>query len=274
MSLVDTVGDILWGTRAYDYGSRIFKSAVGAYTRIEPSETITVGDVSATFRPSSFVEWSNVHTRIWHERRVLEHLLADVRTDDVFFDIGANIGIYSCLVGRLLDGGAVVPFEPYPPNVRRLRVNLAANGLSPTIIERPLAATAGDATLSVHDTVGPGAQHATLGRGYHTSPIEARLDVESVTGDALVADGEIPGPTIVKIDVQGTEDDVLSGLERALGSDACRRVYVETHDNLDDIARRLGTMGFAVETIPVDRPGKDPTVVGHAKRGGHNATAS
>ncbi|AGB30915.1 FkbM family methyltransferase [Natrinema pellirubrum DSM 15624] len=46
------------------------------------------------------------------ERLLIERVLSIVEADNVFYNIGANIGIYSCLVGSQLSSGRVIAFEP------------------------------------------------------------------------------------------------------------------------------------------------------------------
>jgi FkbM family methyltransferase len=262
MSLVKYLGHILWGTPAYEYGSRAYKSAVEAYVRIVPTQGLSVGDATAEFRPSTFMEWNNLRNRIWDEEAVLRDALDNVREDDVFFDVGANIGIYSCLVGNLLTAGTVVPFEPYPPNVERLRANLDANGIAAPVEQRPLADGRRTVPFYVYDTVEPGAQHGSLDTEYPAEEPLGSFSVETIDGDSLVEAGRVPAPTVVKIDVQGTGPAVVDGLRESLAADRCRLVYVEAHDNADRLRDQLASLGFEIDALGVDREGKEPTVVG------------
>lgn len=264
MTFAKRLGSLLWGTPAYRYGSKAYKTAVESYIRVSPEQSLEVGDASAVFRPACFFEWNNLRNRIWDEREVLEHVLADVRPDDVFFDVGANIGIYSCLVDSLLTTGAVVPFEPYPPNIERLAVNLDANEIDATVQKRPLADGERTAEFYLYDSRSAGAQHGSLDTHYPTGDALDAFTVETVAGDTLVAEETVPAPTVLKIDVQGTGPDVIDGLRESLSADRCRLVYVESHDNVDTLRDQLRGLGFSVDTIDVAREGKDPTLVGYA----------
>ncbi|WP_224447661.1 FkbM family methyltransferase [Haloprofundus salilacus] len=261
MALIGTLGDLLWGTPAYEYGSRAYTSAVGLYLRTDPTYTLRTRGASAVFRPSTFVEWNSLQNRIWDEEAVLERVLKNIREDDVFYDIGATIGIYSCLVGNQLRTGTVVPFEPYPPNVERLRVNLAANDIVAEVETRPLAAESRETEFYVYDTESPGAQHGSLDTVYPSGEPLTSFPVETVAGDRLVRENEIPAPTVVKMDVQGSGVNVLKGLRESLSSERCRLVYAEAHHNRDVLQTLLESFGFTTETLAVSRTDKEPTIV-------------
>lgn len=54
-------------------------------------------------------------------------MLQTLESDDVFYDIGANVGTYTCFAGQVVDDGNVIAFEPHPANVDRLRENAEPN---------------------------------------------------------------------------------------------------------------------------------------------------
>jgi len=65
-------------------------------------------------------------------------ILSEVASDDVFYDIGANIGVYSCIVGSDTDI-VVNTFEPIPENIARLSTNMNLNNVSGNIFQLPLS---------------------------------------------------------------------------------------------------------------------------------------
>ncbi len=262
MTLVSRVGNLLWGTPVYDMGNRAFETAVEVYLRTQPKYTLSCGETTAIFFPRTFVEWNNLKHRIWDEADVLTHLLSNVRADDVFYDIGANMGIYACLVGVRQPDATIVGFEPYPPNVESLRKNLAANGIDAIVIEQPLSDASSNEAFFVYDTLDAGAQHGSLDTDYPTGDPLVSFTVETVTGDELVASERIPAPTVLKVDVQGSGLAVLDGLESTLLADECRLVYVEAHDNRKQLEDRLASLGYETSLLTVDRAQKDPTIVG------------
>lgn len=160
---------------------------------------------------------------------------------DRFLDIGANLGLYSCV---LVAGGAVpraTAFEPDARNRDALAGSVALNGLAQRVTIEPcaLGAAAGEAWLDE----GPAANRGTsrladeregAGSGAvrrYRVPVR-RLD------DLLDAHGET---LLVKIDVEGREVGVLEGMARTLAANRCL-VQVEAFD--DAHARLLEGAGY------------------------------
>lgn len=73
------------------------------------------------------------------ERPVLEDLLQSLKPDDVFYDIGANVGTYTCFAASKLGPNAVVAFEPERKSATRLRENLDLNALDAQVVENALS---------------------------------------------------------------------------------------------------------------------------------------
>lgn len=185
----------------------------------------SVGGVTVSFEPSTVHggdKFSNIHE--W-ERDFLQELVDDLRRDDVFYDIGANIGNYTCFAANVITDGQLVAFEPYPPNVEQLERNLSHNAAVADIriFELALSDSSGTMEFTAPDDKGPGLGTATV------HPEGNSMTVESVPGDDLVERENIPVPNVVKIDVEGAEPIVVRGLERTLAHDECRSLYCELH---------------------------------------------
>ena len=89
-----------------------------------------------------------------------------------------------------------------------------------------------------------------------------KIEVEAVTVDDLVAAGRLPRPSVVKIDVEGAEEDVLAGMAETLAT-VGPTLIVEV-DGPDDeaLARRragvvaqLASAGYTVEELEPSYPG-------------------
>jgi hypothetical protein len=69
-------------------------------------------------------------------------------------------------------------------------------------------------------------------------------------GDALIASGQVPAPTLIKLDVEGHEAAVLRGLSAALADPRCKLVVFEDHVTEDsEVKRFLRTHGFIMEPL-------------------------
>lgn len=149
-----------------------------------------------------------------YEQPVQQALASLARQGDVCYDIGANLGFFSILLGRLVGPtGIVHAFEPVPANAAVIERNTRLNEFNNVRVMRvALTRSDGEAELLLAQHVG-GAVLADAG----APPDPAgRLAVATAAVDSLLARGELAPPRLVKIDVEGAEMDVLLGMERTL----------------------------------------------------------
>jgi FkbM family methyltransferase len=129
-----------------------------------------------------------------------------------FLDIGANIGYYAALAsGRIGPQGRIIALEPDPENFRYLQQNVAANGATNAICVQKAAASE-NGVLRLHinkDNRGDN-------RLYPNELCESSFEVEVTTVDALLGGYGVDRVDLVKIDVQGFEGHVLSGMRRTI----------------------------------------------------------
>lgn len=141
--------------------------------------------------------------------------LADaLRPGDVFFDVGANVGFFAMLAARIVGStGRVAALEPVPANVDQIRANARRNQLdNVTVLEVAVGATDGTATLAL--AAHPGG--ATLATAAPPPDPIGSIVVAVASIDELVAGGQVPPPNVVKIDVEGAEEDVLRGMAKTV----------------------------------------------------------
>lgn len=225
---------------------------------------VRVGEATATFSVSTYAEHHVVSAVQGAERPVVARLLEALDGDDVFWDVGANVGTFSCLAGDLLETGTVVAIEPYPANVERLRQNLGTNDVDAIVGTCALSSAPADGTLLVLDTERAGTLRGTI-ETTHASVDDAvgTVGVDVTTGDRLVASGDVPPPNVVKIDVEGAAPEVLDGMADTIRRPDCRLVVVEPHGNRAEIERRLLGAGFHVDEVRLSehRSEESPTIV-------------
>jgi FkbM family methyltransferase len=120
-------------------------------------------------------------------------------------DIGANVGAISLLLAKLCGPeGHVFAFEPGPPNLARLRNNLALNPQLESrteVVEQGMGRASGELWWA-EEKDNPG--NAVLGQeGSHRIPVN--------TIDNFVRDRNLGAVDFIKIDVEGMEFDVMQG---------------------------------------------------------------
>lgn len=178
------------------------------------------------------------------ERPIIEKMLSELQPTDVFYDIGANLGLYSLLVADVVEP-SVVAFEPHPKNADRLARNASLND-SEIIIHRVALA---DSPGSTKMKLAPGFDLNRVGSAGHTLLTEYHdeesnsISVKKKRGDEFTNRDENPAPTVLKIDTEGTEMDVLEGFDSTLARPECRLVYIEIHED------RLEFQGYSVSDI-------------------------
>jgi FkbM family methyltransferase len=120
----------------------------------------------------------------------------------VFYDVGAHVGFYSLLASRLVGpSGSVYAFEPLPQNLSYLYKHVRENGLQFVhVVESAISREIGVASFSA-------------GRSSSTGRLTSHgtYQVRTISLDEFVRRDLGPPPTILKIDVEGEEADVLRG---------------------------------------------------------------
>jgi FkbM family methyltransferase len=158
--------------------------------------------------------WYNSKTDISYEMSFVKREL--VRPSAVVIECGAHHGAQSILLSRWAGpDGKVVAIEPMPENVSILTKNIEINGLTNVIVvDRAIGSCCGRLSmrLSSNGSVRTGGKHT--------------ISVESITLDALAEELKIV-PTLLKIDVEGYEYEVLEGSRSILATTPA--VFVEVH---------------------------------------------
>jgi FkbM family methyltransferase len=188
-----------------------------------------------------------------YEERFGKAMLEAIRPGDVVWDVGANIGFYTEQFStRVGESGQVVAFEPVPACYDKLAACVAGRR-NVRLVKAGLGRTAGTVTFDI------GSSDETLGRVVEGNSASANAKLVQLpihVGDELAVRESIPGPTYVKVDVEGHELDVLRGMSGLLRSPACKNVFVEIHFGIlskrgqpgapDEIVRLLSGMGYKI----------------------------
>ena len=157
---------------------------------------------------------------------------------EVFIDVGANIGLYTCVLGRARAVRRLLAFEPDSENFARLSDHVARNGLAGAVDARPLAVGAAKGTASLIPGSAENSGLAKLGDAGR----EHALSVELVA-----LDDELDvrnGVICIKIDVEGYECEVLAGAVNLFRSNG-GYAQIECHDgSAAEITRTMHDSGW------------------------------
>lgn len=140
-----------------------------------------------------------------HEFESMAFLLHFLRSDDVFADVGANIGSYSVLASRVRKARSFA-FEPDPITFAAPGRNIALNGLTHLVNCRECAL--GALKGKVNFTMG-------LDTVNHVAAASDPM-VRIVAVDTLDNVVQHAWPNLIKLDVEGFEIEVLRGASMTL----------------------------------------------------------
>lgn len=211
--------------------------------------TITLEDQTVKIKlpnESDYIQSFIRRNQIFYERDVLDQIAAITLPAGAIVDAGANIGNHS-LYFSVIMGRSVIAVEPYAPAHEVLEENIAINGLgdSVQIVGAALGGAAGRGRMLLSDGDNIGAARFVPD---DNGPVSVRT-IDDIATDTRVA--------LIKIDVEGSELDVLSGAAETINR--CRPVVVvEVHGwgRFRDVVGRFDGLDYRVFGIK----GRTPTI--------------
>lgn len=219
------------------------------YQLVKPEyKRYSVGNASAEFNMSIHrLDQHDFVDDIRAEQPLIERVLSSVKADDVFYDIGANVGIYSCLIGDRLDSGRVVAFEPTPDAYDILLQNVDRNDAPVETFNVALSDMNGMTQMTVNGQTGH----------QFAADRDGTLEIETRRGDDFANERGLQPPNVCKIDIEGAEYLALEGLREILKEPDCRRIFCEIHTekiqeiggSADEVESLLRELGFELEYL-------------------------
>ena len=177
------------------------------------------------------------------------------KNDFIFFDIGANVGIYSLYAANCYSKAQIFSFEPDSQSFGSLCQNIYINHFK--IRPYPFAISdkfgIGNVRLS---SMNAGAGACALGGKYQFSnTVDTDIFDQGVffcSLDELVGQFGFPIPNFIKVDVDGLEAIILCGAETVLRSNDCKGLLVEFQyqkdSDLESTISWLASLGFTLST--------------------------
>ena len=159
---------------------------------------------------------------------------------DTAFDIGANIGAYSLIMGKYAK--IVFAFEPsvftFSTLVKNIYTNMASNVMPVNM------------ALSERNKIGEFA-YSSIDLGSSVHGLDVSLEKEayrqkilSYSIDNFVADFGIEPPNHIKLDVDGAEFDILKGAAKTISAKAFKSLMVEADDKRKDMFDFIESLGL------------------------------
>ena len=152
--------------------------------------------------------WPSLYLRLYEiykrasDRVEMRTIRAVVRPGMTCLDVGANVGVYTALLARLVGPeGRVFAFEPSPEN----HALLSRRGFGPSVETIQAAAGAANGEVMLHQSSTMNVDHRT----YLTGEPRVQIRVSLVRLDQAVRGAEVD---FVKMDIQGYELHALQGM--------------------------------------------------------------
>lgn len=167
----------------------------------------------------------------WETRYIFDHRVRQLNADDIVIDCGANMGEFSQKLA--INGSTVHAFEPDPYSFSRLLQNTAH---LPSVVCHNKAVGVGNATVKLFRTatfdVNPEAASISSSLFSSKLNVDASKFVEVEQVDLVQFIRSLPKKIrILKMDIEGSEVDVLEHMIKTGTLSCCDTTFAETHED-------------------------------------------
>jgi FkbM family methyltransferase len=166
-----------------------------------------------------------------------------LRPGDLFADIGSNVGSYTVLAAGAA-GANCVSFEPLPATFVHLLDNIRLNNLESKVTAKNIGLGASSGSLTFTSGL-DAVNHVVAER----EVVENSIEVPVSTLDAVLSGSTL---TLMKIDVEGFETEVLNGASETMQGSSLLGVVIELNGSglrygydEEKIHQRMLGWGFA-----------------------------
>jgi FkbM family methyltransferase len=179
----------------------------------------------------------------YHERYEADLVQRLLDMDEVFWDIGANVGYFSLVAAMALKNrGRILSFEPGREAFERLQDNISLNPFTNiTIYNLAVTDTDGEAVLYLAGDIADSSANL-----YSPGQDKTRHEVvKTVSLDNFVREQRLLRPDFIKIDVEGAEMAVLKGAQDLMAASPPLLLMEMEEKNL----RAAGTSKAAIQEL-------------------------
>ena len=197
------------------------------------------------FIPNQLTDW-RIETFFTKEPETLEWIDNFEKKDKIiFWDIGANIGLYSIYSVLRNENVSTISFEPSTSNLRVLSRNISINNLENKIkiLSAPLSNKENQfLTMNEGDFVEGGALN-TFGENYdfagESFDSKMKYKILGTTIKNLLDNNILEIPNYIKIDVDGIEHLILEGAGNHLKDKRIKSLSIEINENFEEQYKKV-----------------------------------
>ena len=198
--------------------------------------------------------------RSQYELTEIQLIAEAMRNAEVFVDVGANIGVYAVTIAQAFPDKQVIAFEPLSTNFDSLIQNITCNILSNCTAYQQAVSNAGKPARFYINPIHDGGGSLTAPSVYKTGDVE--IDVKRyqqehpewqpwVEVETTRLDEVISCKSVVKIDVEGSEVDVLQSMVDALKTGLVDLMIVEVlQETVDEVVQLMDEVSFDSFLLP------------------------
>lgn len=202
-----------WLTKIFSYLQRknkLLDALIHRTVRLIPKINFTIKNKTGIFAVEAFDDSTTICSDYFEQD--IRSWLSTPTVKDIFIDIGANRGIYSIIAPTFYGYKHVHAFEPNPEVISILEKNITLNNLNDkvTIHNYGLGDISGEVSF-VYDPL-----HKGGGQIINTEQTTNTMRVPIKVFDSAIPSSEAAKISFIKIDTEGFEFNVLSGMRTTL----------------------------------------------------------
>jgi len=158
--------------------------------------------------------------------------------NSVFYDIGANVGIYT-IFATIIKDISVFSFEPEANNFQSLMENLIVNNLTHQVNAYPISISDKSSLTNLFlSRFEKGSSHhmvdESLDHNLQEKKFSLKQGIYSSSLDEILYTWNLPCPNYLKIDVDGIESKIIYGAKKTLKNDDLKSILIEININRDE----------------------------------------
>jgi FkbM family methyltransferase len=240
------------------YRSVAFRLAERIRQAGTPFRWLTIAGRRLMVDVTEFTTYGLYFNRTPYEPLTTDFLIQELKPGDVFVDIGANHGYFTLIAASCVGStGCVFAFEPNPPVFQQLVTHVRMNRFEDRVrlADVALSDAEGEATLfasQCRTNSGLSSLRATAERVESGALSAAHtVRVRTETFDRWYARARPGSISVMKIDVEGAEEQVVRGMDTTLRTGVIRRIVCETalEGNMRQHLADVGYVSRPLESI-------------------------
>jgi FkbM family methyltransferase len=202
--------------------ARDYLTYLGSKLKNSGQAVRTLADGIRISKLNGFSEYHSIGDFVSKEEHVF--LTKHPMGTGAIIDVGANLGIVSCILAKRFPDRTIHAFEPNPSTHAALEANIKLNNYpNIRVLRYAVAESDGEVLFDAHPEGRATASIATSG--------EYLTNVPGITLDTYAEQNSIGKIAFLKIDVEGYEATVLRGAKRILSKQQAKLIYYEVCPN-------------------------------------------